>query len=89
MGIVFLLVSGSILGWLAAIIAQAEHRRGLVQNISAGVIGALLGGLLVCPMIGGGDLVSGSYDVAALLAGLAGSVGLLLAVNLLRRDIAR
>ncbi len=89
MGLLFLIMSGGVLGWLAAIVTQSDHRRGILQNGAIGVLGALVGGLVVTPMVGHDDLVSGSYDVGALLISLCGAVGLLLAVNLLRPDVVR
>jgi uncharacterized membrane protein YeaQ/YmgE (transglycosylase-associated protein family) len=88
-GVIFLIVAGSIFGWLAAIIACAEDGRGLPLNILAGVMGALLAGLVLGPLIGEGNLVSGDYDVGALLLGVAGSAALLIALNLLRRHTAQ
>lgn len=86
MGLLFLIMAGGIMGWLASIIMQADHRRGILRNGAIGVLGALLGGLVVTPMVGRGDLLSGSYDVGALLISLCGAAGLLVTVNLLRRD---
>lgn len=84
MGVVFLVVVGSILGWLAAIIMRTEHKRGILLNIAAGIGGALLTGFVVGPLLGLGHVLDGRYSITVLLTALAGSVILLLAVNLLR-----
>ena len=84
MGLVFLVVIGAILGWLAAIIARTETLQGLLLNLAGGIGGALFAGLVVHPLLGGGDLLAGNYSVDGLLTALAGPVVLLLAVNLLR-----
>lgn len=89
MGVIFLIIAGGMFGWMAAIIARVEDGRGLPLNLAAGVLGALVAGLAISPMIGVGELVAGNYHVGALLAGLAGSAGSLLALNLLRRDPAQ
>ena len=89
MGLVFLFVAGGIMGWLAAIITQSDHRRGILLNAAVGILGSLLAGLVVTPLVGSANLLSGSYDVGALLIALAGSAGLLLVVNLLRPDVVR
>jgi len=86
---VFLFVAGGIMGWLAAIITQADHRRGILLNGAVGILGSLIAGLVVTPLIGSGNLLTGRYDVSALLLALTGSAGLLLAVNLLRPDVVR
>lgn len=83
MGLVFLVVIGGMLGWLAAIIARAETGSARMRNILIGIAGALLAGLAVNPLLGEGNLLDGQYSVNALLVALAGSVALLLALNLL------
>jgi uncharacterized membrane protein YeaQ/YmgE (transglycosylase-associated protein family) len=82
-------MAGGILGWLAAIITQADYRRGILLNAAVGVLGALIAGLVVTPLAGGGDLLAGTYDVRSLLISISGSAGLLLVVNLLRPDVVR
>ena len=84
MGVVFLVVVGSILGWLAAIIMRTEHKRGILLTIAAGIGGALLTGFVIGPMLGLGNILDGRHSVDALLTALAGSVVLLFAVNVLR-----
>ena len=84
MGLVFLIVIGGMLGWLAAIIVRAESGASRLRNILIGIAGALVTGLVVNPLIGGSDLLEGQYNVDSLLLALAGSVVLLLAVNLWR-----
>jgi len=88
-GLVFLFVAGGVLGWIAAIITQADHRRGVLLNAAVGILGSLIAGLVVTPLVGSGNLLTGGYDVGALLISLSGSAGLLLAVNLLRPDTVR
>ena len=68
MGLVFLIVIGGMLGWLAAIIAEAETGAAQLHNILVGIGGALAGGLVLNSMLGGGDLLAGQYSVAVLLA---------------------
>ncbi|MBC7159415.1 MAG: GlsB/YeaQ/YmgE family stress response membrane protein [Porphyrobacter sp.] len=86
MGLLFLIMAGGIMGWLASIITQADYGRAVLRNGAIGVLGALLGGLVVPPMVGRSDLLSGSYDAGVLLMSIGGAAGLLLAVNLLRPD---
>jgi len=82
MGLVFLIVLGAILGWLVAIILNAETREGLARNIGTGVVGALLSGLLVSPMAGRGSLLAETYSVGALMVSLVGSLLAIICVNL-------
>lgn len=84
MGLVFLIVIGGMLGWLAAIITRAETGQARLRNILIGIAGALVAGLVVNPLLGGGDLLAGQYSVDALMIALAGTVAVLLVVNLWR-----
>jgi uncharacterized membrane protein YeaQ/YmgE (transglycosylase-associated protein family) len=84
MGVVFLVLVGSILGWLAAIIMRSEHRRGILLNVAAGIGGALLTGLVIGPLLGLGHALDGRHSIAVLLTALIGAIVLLLAINLLR-----
>jgi uncharacterized membrane protein YeaQ/YmgE (transglycosylase-associated protein family) len=82
MGFLFMIVVGAILGWLAAIVLRIELPRGILLNIAAGVVGALLMGLFISPMLlGGASLIGGYYEVGALLLSLAGSLLLIIALN--------
>ena len=84
MGLVFLIVLGGILGWLAAIINSADNARGIGRNVAAGIGGALLTGLVLTPLLGVGSILDGPYRVDGLLTALAGSLVVLVAVNFLR-----
>lgn len=84
MGVVFLVVVGSILGWLAAIIMRTEHARGIGRNIAAGIGGALLTGFVIGPLLGLGNVLDGRHSIAGLLTALGGAIVLLFAVNVLR-----
>jgi uncharacterized membrane protein YeaQ/YmgE (transglycosylase-associated protein family) len=84
MGLVFLVVLGGILGWLAAIINSSENARGVALNVAAGIGGALLTGLVLAPLLGVGSILDGAYRIDGLLTALAGSLVVLIAVNVLR-----
>ena len=84
MGLVFLIVIGGMLGWLAAIITRADSGAARLRNILIGIAGALVTGLVINPLLGGSDLLDGQYSIASLLIALTGSVVVLLLVNLWR-----
>ena len=84
MGLVFLVVLGGILGWLAAIINNSATPRGIAFNVGAGIGGALLTGLALAPLLGVGSILDGAYRIDGLLTALAGSLVVLIAVNVLR-----
>jgi uncharacterized membrane protein YeaQ/YmgE (transglycosylase-associated protein family) len=86
MGLLFMIVVGAILGWLAAIILKIEAPRGILLNISAGVAGALLTGLFIGPLLlGSASMLGGYYQVGSLLLSLAGSIAVIAALNVFWR----
>ena len=88
MGIAFLLIAGGIVGWLAAVLMRQDDPAGAMRNIAIGTTGALAAGLIVSPLLGGGNLLAGGYHVSALLISLFGAVVMLAVVNMLRREWA-
>ncbi len=86
MGLVFLIVIGGMLGWLAAIITRADNGLARLRNILIGIAGALVTGLVISPLLGGSDLLDGQYGVDSLLIALTGSIVVLLVVNLWRDE---
>ena len=88
MGYIFMIVVGTILGWQTAFMQRGETGRAMPRNIAAGVLGAVLTGLLLTPLVTHGDLGSGTYTVDALLLTMAGALAALFACNVLyRRDL--
>ena len=74
MGLVFLIVIGAMLGWLAAIITRADSLAAKLRNVLIGVAGALVTGLVINPLVGGSDLLDGQYGIDSLVLALTGSV---------------
>ncbi len=46
MGLIFFLAGGALLGWLAAIVLRIEDGRGIMANVAAGSLGAVIGGVV-------------------------------------------
>ncbi len=69
MGLVLLVVTGSLLGWLATIALRIDSGREIGRNIVWGMAGAVLLGV-----IASNGLVLGGVDATTLLFGLLGSV---------------
>jgi uncharacterized membrane protein YeaQ/YmgE (transglycosylase-associated protein family) len=89
MGLIIALVVGGIIGWLASIVMRTDAQQGIFLNIVVGIVGSLLGGFLLAPLIGGGNLLNGTLDFRTLLVAFLGSVILLAIVNLFRRGAVR
>ena len=89
MGIIILIIIGGVLGWLASLVMRTDAQQGLLLNIVVGIVGALLAGLLLNPLIGGGNIMNGDYSISSLLVSFLGAVVLLAIVNVFRRGSVR
>lgn len=89
MNIIILLVVGGIIGWLASIVMRTDGQQGIFLNIVVGIVGALLAGFIITPLIGGAPITSGSFDIMSLVASFLGAVVLLAIINLFRRGSVR
>ncbi|CAM4239834.1 GlsB/YeaQ/YmgE family stress response membrane protein [Novosphingobium lubricantis] len=88
MGLIILLVVGGILGWLASIVMRTDAQQGIFLNIVVGIVGAMLGGFLLAPLLGGGSITAG-ISIGSLVVSFLGAVILLAIVNLFRRGSVR
>jgi uncharacterized membrane protein YeaQ/YmgE (transglycosylase-associated protein family) len=89
MNIILILVVGGVLGWLASIVMRTDAQQGIFLNVVVGIVGALLAGFLITPLIGGAPITSGAFDIMSLVASFLGAVVLLAIVNLFRRGRVR
>jgi len=89
MTLLLILIVGGIIGWLASILMRTDAQQGIFLNIVVGVVGALIAGFLITPLIGGAPITSGSFDILSLFASFLGAVVLLAIVNLFRRGSVR
>ena len=88
MNIIIWLIVGGIIGWLASMIMRTDAQQGILLNVIVGIVGALLAGFIVSPMIGVGTINEG-ISLATFLVSLLGAVILLAIVNLFRRGSVR
>ena len=89
MSLIFLIIVGGVLGWLASIVMRTDAQQGIVLNVVVGIVGALLAGFILNPLVGGGNIMSGDFSVRALLVSFVGAVLLLAIVNFFRRGSMR
>lgn len=85
MGIIFWLVVGGVIGWLASVIMRTDGQQGIILNIVVGIIGSFIGGLIFAR----GDMNNSPLTITTFLVSLAGSVILLAIVNMVRRGSIR
>ena len=89
MNLIILLVVGGVIGWVASLIMNTDGQQGIILNVVVGIVGALLAGFVVTPLIGGASIMNGGINVQTILISLVGSVILLAILNLMRRGTVR
>ena len=88
MNLIVWLVVGGIVGWLASIIMKRDAQQGIILNVIVGIVGALLAGWLISPLVGVGSINDG-LSVGSFLVSLVGAIVLLAIVNLYTRGRTR
>jgi uncharacterized membrane protein YeaQ/YmgE (transglycosylase-associated protein family) len=89
MNFIIWLIVGGLIGWIASLIMKTDAQQGIILNIVVGIVGALLGGWLISPLLGRGTINSGDFSLGGLIVSLLGAVILLAIVNLVRRRRVR
>jgi uncharacterized membrane protein YeaQ/YmgE (transglycosylase-associated protein family) len=89
MNMIIWLVVGGLIGWLASKIMNTDAQQGIGLNVVVGVVGALLAGWLITPLVGGTTINQGDFSLSGLVISLLGAIVLLAIVNLFRRGRAR
>jgi len=89
MNLIIWLVVGGIIGWLASMVMRTDAQQGVLLNVIVGIIGAVLGGWLISPLIGAGTINQNDFSLAGLIVSFLGAVILLAIVNLFRRGRVR
>ena len=89
MNFILWLIIGGILGWIASLIMHTDAQQGIFLNVVVGILGAMVAGLLLTPLLGIGTINQNNLSLPALLVSLLGSIILLAIVNLFRRGAVR
>ena len=85
MNFILWLVIGGVLGWLASILMKTDAQQGILLNVVVGIVGAMLGGWLISPLVGVATINQDNFSLPGLLVSLVGAVILLAIVNMFRR----
>jgi uncharacterized membrane protein YeaQ/YmgE (transglycosylase-associated protein family) len=88
MGIIVWLIIGGIVGWLASIIMRRDGQQGILLNVVVGIVGAVIGGWLISPLVGTGTINQG-LSLGSFVVSLLGAILLLAIVNLAMRGRVR
>ena len=89
MNLIIWLVVGGLIGWVASMIMKTDAQQGVILNVIVGIVGSLLGGWFVAPLLGAGTVNQSDFSIRGLLASLIGALILLAIVNLVRRGRVR
>lgn len=83
------IILGGVIGWLASIVMRTNAQQGLLLNIIVGIVGAMLAGYLISPLLGAATINQNDFSIAGLFVSFLGAVVLLAIVNLIRRGRIR
>ena len=89
MNLIIWLIVGGLIGWVASMIMRTDAQQGILLNVIVGIVGAFIGGWLISPLLGAGNINSGDFSIMGLLVSLVGAVILLAIVNFFRRGTVR
>jgi uncharacterized membrane protein YeaQ/YmgE (transglycosylase-associated protein family) len=89
MNIIIWLIVGGLIGWAASKFMRTDAQQGIVLNVVVGIVGALLGGWFLSPLVGVSTINQNNFSLPSLLVSLGGAVALLAIVNVIRRGAFR
>jgi uncharacterized membrane protein YeaQ/YmgE (transglycosylase-associated protein family) len=89
MNLIIWLVVGGVIGWIASLMMKTDGQQGIFLNVIVGVVGAILAGWFISPLVGVGTINQDNFSLPSLLVSLVGAILLLAIVNLIRRGTAR
>ncbi len=83
------LIIGGVIGWLASMLMKTNDQQGMFLNIIVGIVGAMLGGWLISPLVGVGTINQDNFSLPAMFVSFVGAAILLAIVNFVRRAAVR
>lgn len=86
--IIIWLVMGGLVGWVASMIMGTDAQQGIILNVVVGIVGALIGGWLIGPLLGAGSINDG-ITIMSFIVSLLGAVLLLAILSLFQRSSTR
>jgi uncharacterized membrane protein YeaQ/YmgE (transglycosylase-associated protein family) len=89
MNFIIWIVVGGIIGWLASIVMKTDAQQGYFLNIVVGIVGALIGGWFVSPLVGSSTINQNNFNIPSLIVSFIGAIILLTIINFIRRGKAR
>ena len=87
MNFIIWLVVGGLIGWVASLVMKRPE--GMLMNVVVGIVGSMLGGWLISPLLGAGTINQNDFSIMGLLVSFLGAVILLAIVNFFTRGRTR
>jgi uncharacterized membrane protein YeaQ/YmgE (transglycosylase-associated protein family) len=84
MNLIIYLIAGAVVGYVASLIMKTNSRQGPVLDIVVGIVGALLAGYIISPLLGVGT-INDAITIPTLLVSLVGAMILLWAYKMVAR----
>lgn len=88
MNFIIWLIVGGLIGWLASVLMKTNDQQGMFLNVVVGIVGAMLAGWFISPLVGVSTINQANFSLPALLVSLVGAAILLAIVSLFRRRSA-
>ena len=89
MNVIVWLVVGGVIGWLASLVMKTNNQQGILLNVVVGIVGAVVAGWVISPLVGAGTINQGNFSLSSLVVSFIGAVILLAVVRLFRRGAVR
>ena len=84
MNLLIWLIVGGLLGWVASMVMGTNAQQGIVLNVVVGIVGAMIAGWFISPLLGIPTINQSAFSAGALVVSLVGSMALLFVVKLVR-----
>ncbi|MCK7593011.1 GlsB/YeaQ/YmgE family stress response membrane protein [Pseudomarimonas salicorniae] len=89
MNLVIWLIIGGLIGWLASMVMRTRDQQGTILNVAVGIIGALIGGWFLSPLVVFGPINQDNISIPAMFVSFVGAAILLAVMNLVRGGAVR
>ena len=89
MNIIIWLLIGGLIGWTASVLVRIDAQQGTLLNVVVGIVGAVLGGWLLSPLMGVSTINQSDFSAPGLFMSLIGAATLSAIFNLIRQRSLR
>ena len=84
MNIIIWLLFGALIGWTASVLMRTNAQQGILLNVVVGIVGAVLGGWFLSPVMGVDPIDQSNFSLPGLFVSLVGAVSFSAIFNLIR-----